>query len=126
MAETKITPDPSSRPNRRIGVLLSGRGSNLQAIIDAIAGRKLNADLAVVISNRPDAAGLKRAQDAGIETVIVDHTDKANFATREDYDRALVRVLKDRDVRLVCLAASATIASFIQLMPMRFATAVYW
>ena len=119
MAETKITPDPSSRPNRRIGVLLSGRGSNLQAIIDAIAGRKLNADLAVVISNRPDAAGLKRAQDAGIETVIVDHTDKANFATREDYDRALVRVLKDRDVRLVCLAGFMRVLTkvFLEAFP---------
>jgi phosphoribosylglycinamide formyltransferase-1 len=103
MAERKNAPDPMNT-NRRIGVLISGRGSNLQAIIDAVAGRKLNADLAVVISNRPDAAGLKRAQDAGVETVIIDHTDKAKFATREDYDRELVRVLKERNVRLVCLA----------------------
>jgi phosphoribosylglycinamide formyltransferase-1 len=91
-------------PNRRIGVLISGRGSNLQAIIDAIAGKKLNAQLAVVISNRPDAAGLKRAQEARVETVVVDHTDKARFATREDYDRELVRLLKERSVSLVCLA----------------------
>jgi phosphoribosylglycinamide formyltransferase 1 len=85
-------------------VLISGRGSNLQAIIDAIAHGNLSADLAVVISNRPDAAGLKRARDAGAETVILDHTDKAKFATREDYDRELVRQLKERQVRLVCLA----------------------
>jgi phosphoribosylglycinamide formyltransferase-1 len=84
--------------------LISGRGSNLQAIIDAIAHRKLNAELAVVISNRPDAAGLKRAREAGVETVVLDHADKAKFATRDDYDRELVRVLKDRTVRLVCLA----------------------
>ena len=103
MNESKTPPDPISR-NRRIGVLISGRGSNLQAIIDAIADRKLNAELAVVISNRPDAGGLKRAQDARVDTVVLDHTDKAKFATREDYDRALVRVLKERDVRLVCLA----------------------
>lgn len=103
MNESKTPPDTISR-NRRIGVLISGRGTNLQAIIDAIAERKLNAELAVVISNRPDAAGLKRARDARVDTVVLDHTDRAKFATREDYDRALVRVLKERDVRLVCLA----------------------
>ena len=99
--------DPSSKPgpnSRRLGVLISGRGSNLQAIIDAIAARRLNAQVAVVISNRPDAPGLVRAQKAGLQTVVLDHTDKARFATREDYDRALVGVLKDHDVRLVCLA----------------------
>ena len=101
MAGSKITPDPFSR---RLGVLISGRGSNLQAIIDAIASRRLNAHIAVVISNRPDAAGLKRAQQVGIETVVLDHADKGAYATREDYDRALVRVLQDRNVRLVCLA----------------------
>jgi phosphoribosylglycinamide formyltransferase-1 len=93
-----------SDPNRRIGVLISGRGSNLQAIIDAIADRRLNADLAVVISNRPDAAGLKRAREAGVETLVLDHTNTAKFATREDYDRELARLLKERRVRLVCLA----------------------
>jgi phosphoribosylglycinamide formyltransferase-1 len=97
----KIGSDPL---NRRIGVLISGRGSNLQAIIDAIAARRLNAQVAVVISNRPDAAGLGRAQNAGVEALVVDHTDMAKFATREDYDRELVRLLKERDVGLVCLA----------------------
>jgi phosphoribosylglycinamide formyltransferase 1 len=93
-----------TRSNRRLGVLISGRGSNLQAIIDAIAARRLNAEIALVISNRPDAAGLRRAQNAGVETVVVDHSDKAKFATREDYDRELVRLLKERNVGLVCLA----------------------
>lgn len=90
--------------NRKLGVLISGRGSNLQAIIDAIASRRLNAEIAVVISNRADASGLKRAREAGIETIVLDHADKAKFATREDYDRELVRVLMERQVRLVCLA----------------------
>lgn len=93
-----------SDPNRRLGVLISGRGSNLQAIIDAIASNALNAEIAVVISNRSDAAGLTLAQRAGIEALVLDHTDKAAFPTREDYDRALVRVLQKRQVRLVCLA----------------------
>ena len=85
-------------------MLISGRGSNLQAIIDAIATKKLNADLAVVISNRPDAAGLDRARKAGVEALVLDHTDKVRFARREDYDRELVQLLRARRVRLVCLA----------------------
>jgi phosphoribosylglycinamide formyltransferase-1 len=85
-------------------VLISGRGSNLAAIIDAIKSQKLHAEIAIVISNRPDAAGLLRAREAHVETVVVDHTDKARFPTREDYDRELVRILKERQVRLVCLA----------------------
>ena len=56
----------------------------------------------VVISNQPDAAGLKRAEQAGIETVVLDHADKAQYPTREDYDRELVRVLKERDVSALC------------------------
>ena len=101
MPQTKIAPDPFSR---RLGVLISGRGSNLQAIIDAIASKRLNAQIAVVISNRADASGLRRAREAGVETAVLDHTDRATFATREDYDRELVRVLKQRQVGLVCLA----------------------
>lgn len=97
----KIGSDPLGR---RIGVLISGRGSNLQAIIDAIADRQLNAELAVVISNRPEAAGLERARRAGIETLVLNHQDTATFPTREDYDRELVRQLKMRRVGLVCLA----------------------
>jgi phosphoribosylglycinamide formyltransferase-1 len=87
-----------------IAVLISGRGSNLQAIIDAIAEGKLNAKLSVVISNTPDAAGLVRATRAGIDTVVLDHRDTSKFATREDYDRELARQLKARGVTLVCLA----------------------
>ena len=93
-----MTPDPI---NRRLGVLISGRGSNLQALIDAIAGGRLDATIAVVISNRADAAGLERARAAGIETITLPHRA---YATRDDYDRALVTELQARDVGLVCLA----------------------
>jgi phosphoribosylglycinamide formyltransferase-1 len=86
---------------RRLGVLISGRGSNLQAIIDAIAERRLDAEIAVVISNRAQAAGLDRARDAGIETLYISH--KA-FQVRDDFDRALVAALRAHDVGLVCLA----------------------
>ena len=101
MQDPKTPHDPRSR---RLGVLISGRGSNLQAIIDAVKSRRLNAEIAVVISNNAEAAGLQRARDAGLETLVLDHRDKAKFATREDYDRELVRILKDRHVTLVCLA----------------------
>jgi phosphoribosylglycinamide formyltransferase 1 len=93
-----MTPDPI---NRRLGVLISGRGSNLQALIDAIADGRLNASIALVISNREDAAGLERARVAGIETVVLSHRA---FASRDEYDRELSRELQSRDVALVCLA----------------------
>lgn len=91
----------STSANRRLGVLISGRGSNLQAIIDAIAGGRLHATIAVVISNQEDAGGLERARRAGIETVTLSHR---GWPSRDDYDRALVKELRARDVRLVCLA----------------------
>ncbi len=100
----KTGADARVTTNRKLGVLISGRGSNLQAIIDAIKSKQLNAQIAVVISNRPGAAGLTRARDAGLETVVLDHTDAQRFPTREDYDLELARELKARDVRLVCLA----------------------
>ena len=86
---------------RIIGVLISGRGSNLQALIDAIAERRLQATIGVVISNRADAAGLERARAAGIATKIIDHR---TFALRDDFDRALVDALRQHQVQLVCLA----------------------
>lgn len=70
----------------KICVLISGNGSNLQAIIDEIKGGRLNAKISGVISNRPSAYGLERAKEAGIEAVCLDHT---NFDTRESYDEAL-------------------------------------
>ena len=82
-------------------MLISGRGSNLQALIDAIASGGLNATIAVVISNRQDAGGLERARAAGIEAIVISHRD---FGSRDDYDRALARELRARDVGVVCLA----------------------
>ena len=87
--------------NRRLGVLISGRGSNLQALIDSVSDGRLRATIAVVVSNRADAAGLDRARQAGIETVHIDHRV---FQSRHDHDRAIARELQARDVGLVCLA----------------------
>ena len=112
--------DPSSTSSSagsdaRIGVLISGRGSNLQAIIDAIRTRAVTAELALVISNNPGAAGLQKAKDAGIETLVVDHRNKS----RADYDNELVRELNGRGVRLVCLAGFMRLLSpvFIDAFP---------
>jgi len=87
--------------NRRLGVLISGRGSNLQSLIDAIGSGRLNATIVVVISNNADAAGLERARAAGIEAIVVSHR---GWSSRDEYDCALVRELQSRDVGLVCLA----------------------
>jgi phosphoribosylglycinamide formyltransferase-1 len=86
---------------RAIGVLISGRGSNLQALIDAIDDGRLDARIAVVVSNRAAAAGLERASAAGIETLLVDHRA---FASRDEFDARVVRELRSRGVVLVCLA----------------------
>jgi phosphoribosylglycinamide formyltransferase-1 len=87
--------------NRRLGVLISGRGSNLQAIIEAVGERRLDAEIAVVISNKAEAQGLERARAHHIPTRCIDHR---GFATRADFDRALVAELRAHDVGLVCLA----------------------
>jgi phosphoribosylglycinamide formyltransferase 1 len=98
---------PSSDPRaaspepRAIGVLISGRGSNLQALIDAIDEGRLPARIAIVLSNRADAAGLERARAAGIQTLVVDHRV---FPTRDAFDRVLANELRSRQVSLVCLA----------------------
>ncbi|MEE2638291.1 MAG: phosphoribosylglycinamide formyltransferase [Acidobacteriota bacterium] len=103
---------------RRLGVLISGLGSNLQAILDAVAAGQLRAAVEVVISNRPGAGGLERAQQAGISTVVLEHT---SFDQREDYDLALVTELRRHDVDLVCLAGFMRLlsATFVEAFPNR-------
>ena len=103
---------------RNLGVLISGRGSNLQAIIDAILDGRLEARLAVVISNRADAYGLERAREAGVETFVRDH--KA-WPSREAYEAVLVEDLRARNVDLVCLAGFMRLlgATFVNAFPNR-------
>ena len=104
--------------NRRIGVLISGRGSNLQAVIDSIAAGRLDAEIAVVISNRANAAGLERARAAGIETLHIDHK---RYPSREAFDLAVVAELQQRGVSLVCLAGFMRLlsAAFVEAFPNR-------
>lgn len=85
----------------RVGVLISGSGSNLQALIDACAGSDFPAEIAVVISNKAEAFGLARARQAGIPALVLDH--KA-YGTRQQFDAALQQLLDRHLVDAVCLA----------------------
>lgn len=84
-----------------IGVLISGSGTNLQAIIEAIEAKRLDAVIQVVISNRESAFGLVRAKNHGIPTEVLDHRE---FSTREAFDQAVIEILQARQVELVILA----------------------
>jgi phosphoribosylglycinamide formyltransferase-1 len=85
----------------KVGVLISGSGSNLQALIDACAKAHFPAEIALVISNKPDVHGLLRAKNAGIPAHVISHKD---HATREAFDDALGRLLELHLVEIVCLA----------------------
>ncbi len=85
----------------RLGVLISGRGSNLQALIDACQDPAYPAEIACVISNRPGAKGLQRARRAGLADQVIDHGD---FAGRAPFEAAVTAGLEAADVELVCLA----------------------
>ena len=106
----------SAKPPR-IGVLISGRGSNLQALIDAAAAGRLGGEIAVVISNVADAPGLERARRAGIPWRAIDHRGRP----REVHDREMLEVLRARDVTLVCLAGYMRLLSpeFLRAYPGR-------
>ncbi|HXP48267.1 MAG TPA: phosphoribosylglycinamide formyltransferase [Terriglobales bacterium] len=103
---------------KNIGILLSGRGSNFVAIADNIdAGRIPGARIAVVISNRPDAPGIETARRRGLETRVILSKGKQ----REEHDREVVAVLKEKRVELVCLAGYMRLLSawFVQQFPNR-------
>jgi phosphoribosylglycinamide formyltransferase-1 len=100
-----------------VGVLISGRGSNLQALIDAAAGGSLGGRVALVISNVAEAPGLQRARSAGIPAQVIVHAGRS----REDHDREMLSVLRAHDVSLVCLAGYMRLlsAEFIRAFPGR-------
>ena len=101
---------------KRIGVLLSGRGSNFEALAESVSvGRIPNAEIAIVISNRPDALGLKRAEARGISTKMI----PSKGLQREAYDRQVVAVLQEQKVDLICLAGYMRLLSafFVAAFP---------
>jgi phosphoribosylglycinamide formyltransferase-1 len=101
-----------------LGVLISGGGTNLQAVLDAIAAGRLDARVAVVVSNVASAGGLSRAAAAGVETVVVDHRA---FPSRAAFDAEVVEVLRARGVELVVLAGFMRIVTptLLDAFPMR-------
>jgi phosphoribosylglycinamide formyltransferase-1 len=92
----------------RIAVLISGRGTNLQALMDAERRGRLGGRIVLVVSNRADAAGLDSARAAGIETLVLPHQE---HASREAYDAALVATLRPRGVTFICLAGFMRLVS---------------
>ncbi|MBZ5539233.1 MAG: phosphoribosylglycinamide formyltransferase [Acidobacteriia bacterium] len=103
---------------KRIGVLLSGRGSNFEALADAAAaGRIPNAEIALVLSNREDAPGIARARTRGIAAQVI----PSKGLQREAYDRLAVAALREKQVDLICLAGFMRLLSpyFIQAFPNR-------
>ncbi len=103
---------------KNIGILLSGRGSNFEAIAKNVAAGKIaNAQIAIVISNRPDAAGLEIARQLGIESQVIPSKGK----DREEHDREVVAALQQSKVDLVCLAGYMRLLSpwFVKQFPRR-------
>lgn len=102
---------------KRLGILLSGRGSNFEAIADEVAAGRIDAEIAVVISNRPEARGLEAARGRGLPAVSI----PSKGLDREDYDALLVRELKAKAVDLVCLAGFMRLlsATFVRAFPQR-------
>ncbi|MFN7932572.1 MAG: phosphoribosylglycinamide formyltransferase [Bryobacteraceae bacterium] len=102
---------------RRLGILLSGRGSNFQAIADSITAGRLDAEIVVVIANRAEAPGLAIAKQRGLTAVCI----PSRGLDRESYDRLLLEELAKRNVEVVCLAGYMRLLSpaFIRAYPMR-------
>ena len=92
---------------KRIAILLSGRGSNFEAIADNVAAGRVNAEIAVVLSNRADALGLERARQRGLPGVLL----PSKGLEREAYDRQVVAALQEKQVDLVCLAGFMRVLS---------------
>lgn len=102
----------------RIGVLASGGGTNLQAIIDRCREGSIRAEIALVLTNKPGAGAIERAQKAGIPTACIDHRE---FAQRQDFDEAMVGALREAGVELVVLAGFMRIITqvFLDAFPER-------
>jgi phosphoribosylglycinamide formyltransferase-1 len=102
---------------KRLGILLSGRGSNFEAIADSVQAGRIPAEIAIVISNRAEAPGLERAKQRGLDAVCI----PSRGMEREAYDRLLIAALRERQVDLVCLAGYMRLlsAAFIREFPLR-------
>jgi phosphoribosylglycinamide formyltransferase 1 len=104
-------------PLKKLGILLSGRGSNFEAIADSIQAGRLPAEVAVVISNRADAPGLESAKRRGLKAVLISSKGRI----REEHDREVIAALREAQVDLICLAGYMRLLSpeFVQAFPNR-------
>jgi phosphoribosylglycinamide formyltransferase-1 len=102
-------------PRKRIAVLISGRGSNMHALVEAAQAKEYPAEIALVLSNQPDAAGLALAERAGVPTVVLDH--RPFGADRPAFERALQSTLEKHRIELVCLGGFMRLftVDFVQL-----------
>jgi phosphoribosylglycinamide formyltransferase-1 len=98
----------SPKKKGRIAVFISGRGSNFMAIHDAILAGRINADIALVFSNKKEAPGLNIAEERKLDTLFLNPKD---YATKEDYERKIIEEVRKRDVDLICLAGYMKILS---------------
>jgi len=107
-----------SMPTLDLGVLVSGNGTNLQAILDAVQERTLDAKIRLVLSNKADAFALERARKAGVETAVVSHRD---YASREQFDAAIVEALKRAGAEWIVLAGFMRVLTptFLDAFPRR-------
>ena len=103
---------PELEPTLKLGVLISGSGTNLGAILSAVEAGRLSASVSLVISNRADAFGLERATKAGVATKVLPHRE---FASRELFDQALVSALKEAGVEWVVLAGFMRVVTSVLL-----------
>jgi phosphoribosylglycinamide formyltransferase 1 len=113
---TASPPSSTARPPVKLGVLISGEGTNLQAIIDAVDRGDLKADVRVVISNKPTANGLERARRRGVAAIVIEHR---HFSSREAFDNALVASLRHHDVELVICAGFMRLLSPVMIAAFR-------
>lgn len=86
---------------KKVGILISGRGSNMAALLEAMAEEKIPCEPKIVISNVPDAIGLEKAKGFGVKTLVINHKESK---TREEHDKKMIDVLKAEEVDIVCLA----------------------
>jgi phosphoribosylglycinamide formyltransferase-1 len=105
------------KETKKLGVLLSGRGSNFEAIADSVKAGRIHAEIAVVISNREDAAGIESAKRRGLDARVIPSKGRA----REQHDEAVVGVLREKKVDVICLAGYMRLLSpwFVQQFPNR-------
>lgn len=105
-----------SNPPRRLGILVSGRGSNLQAILNAVRDRSLPGSVAIVISDRPGVEALDRAEEFGAPTHCIDFS---RYSSRESHENAVLDILKESEADLVVLAGYRRLVSSILINPFR-------